>query len=69
MSGLTEDRRLTAASNLLRDRHLGALDTPTTHTRGCDWSAYGLIPGPWTILMPDGQEVPAFPLAPAPEGG
>ncbi|MET9713741.1 hypothetical protein [Nocardiopsis alba] len=50
-------------------RHLGALDTPATHTRGCDWSAYGLIPGPWTILMPDGQEVPAFPLAPAPEGG
>lgn len=50
-------------------RHLGALDTPTTHTRGCDWSAYGLIPGPWTILMPDGKEVPAFPLAPAPEEG
>lgn len=49
-------------------RNLGALNNPPTHTRGCSHAAYGLISGPWTIAMPDGVHVPAFPLAPAPEG-
>lgn len=49
-------------------RELGALNTPPTHTRGCDWAAYGpLIEGPWTVVMPDGAHIPAFPLAPTPE--
>jgi hypothetical protein len=52
-------------------RHLGAL-SPTSDQgrsraeRGCDWAAYGLICGPWTVVMPDGHEVHSFPLADAP---
>ncbi len=33
--------------------------------RGCDWTAYGLIRGPWEIVMPDGHSAWGFPLAPA----
>lgn len=40
-------------------RHLGALGGgPTTDggrrraTRGCNWTAYGLISGPWSITVP-----------------
>lgn len=33
--------------------------------RGCDWTAYGLFGGPWTIALPDGRSMHAFPLAPA----
>jgi hypothetical protein len=51
-------------------RHLGALSgTPTTDSgkarakRGCDWAAYGLFRGPWFVTMPDGKEIPGFPLA------
>jgi hypothetical protein len=53
-------------------RLLGALKgkgSPTTDggrsiaTRGCDWAAFGLISGPWTVVMPDGREVSSFPLA------
>ncbi|MEU6229958.1 VVA0879 family protein [Streptomyces sp. NPDC047042] len=33
--------------------------------RGCDWAAYGLFGGPWTITLPDGRSMHAFPLAPA----
>lgn len=32
-------------------------------SRGCDWAAYGLLRGPWTVVYPDGKRVPAFPLA------
>jgi hypothetical protein len=32
--------------------------------RGCDWAAYGLLGGPWTIALPDGRSMHAFPLAP-----
>jgi hypothetical protein len=39
-------------------RHLGR-----NPERGCDWVAYGLIPGPWTVVMPDGHEVRSFPFA------
>jgi hypothetical protein len=35
--------------------------------RGCDWAAFGLIGGPWTVVMPDGHEAHSFPLAEAPE--
>jgi len=52
-------------------RSLGALDKKATGTdgrghatRGCDWAAYGLFPGPWTVVMPDGYEVSSFALAP-----
>jgi len=49
-------------------RNLGALSGPAKEWkgRGCDWTAYGLIPGPWTIVMPDGHEAHGFPLADAP---
>ncbi|MFJ1869930.1 VVA0879 family protein [Streptomyces chartreusis] len=33
--------------------------------RGCDWAAYGLFAGPWTITLPEGRTMHAFPLAPA----
>jgi hypothetical protein len=33
--------------------------------RGCDWAAYGLFGGPWTVALPDGRTMHAFPLAPA----
>lgn len=36
-----------------------------TNTRGCDWAAFGLFRGPWFVKMPDGREVPSFPLAKA----
>jgi hypothetical protein len=38
--------------------------------RGCDWCAYGVFPGPWTIRMDNGKTVFSFPMAaghPAPE--
>lgn len=54
-------------------RILGALSgSPTSDqgcgraARGCDWAAYGLIPGPWEIVLPEGGSVWAFPLADAP---
>lgn len=31
--------------------------------RGCDWAAYGLFPGPWTVRYAEGQEMRTFPLA------
>ncbi|GGQ48609.1 VVA0879 family protein [Streptomyces asoensis] len=33
--------------------------------RGCDWAAYGLFAGPWTVTLPGGRSMHAFPLAPA----
>lgn len=42
-------------------RYLGALGGGTE--RGCDFVAYGLIPGPWEITFPS---VRSFPLADAP---
>jgi hypothetical protein len=33
--------------------------------RGCDWAAYGLFSGPWTVILPNGKKVPSFPLAAA----
>ena len=35
--------------------------------RGCDWAAYGLIPGPLKVLLPNDQVVRSFPVAPAPD--
>lgn len=58
-------------------RHLGTLQRPPGTdpkeyaSRGCDWSAYGLIPGPWEIVLSaDDDSQPerslwAFPLAEA----
>lgn len=34
--------------------------------RGCDWCAYGLFGGPWTVTLPDGGTMRCSPLAPAP---
>lgn len=36
--------------------------------RGCDWSANGLFRGPMFIITPEGKEMPAFRIAPAPDG-
>lgn len=52
-------------------RELGALAKPPTHTRGCDWAAYGLFGGPWTIVLPAEGDKPertarSFALAPDP---
>jgi hypothetical protein len=33
--------------------------------RGCNWAAYGLIPGPVEVVMPDGRTVRSFALAEA----
>lgn len=33
--------------------------------RGCDWTAYGLIPGPWEVEMPDGRVTRSFAFAEA----
>ncbi|MET9081395.1 VVA0879 family protein [Streptomyces sp. NPDC004237] len=44
-------------------RTLGALNTGYTG-RGCDWAAFGLLRGPWEVVMSNGQTVPCFPLAP-----
>lgn len=33
--------------------------------RGCDWAAYGLFAGPWTIALSGGRSMHAFALAPA----
>jgi hypothetical protein len=48
-------------------RSLGALEKGNGKYagRGCDWAAYGLFGGPWTITLPDGRSMHAFPLAPA----
>lgn len=49
-------------------RSLGALNHPKTNVRGCDFVAYGLIPGPWEIVLPAEGDAPertmrAFALA------
>jgi hypothetical protein len=48
-------------------RYLGALKPSDVDrvrpARGCDYVAYGLIPGPWVVEMPDGQKIRSFPLA------
>jgi hypothetical protein len=45
-------------------RTLGALSKRQTYTgRGCDWVAYGLFGGPWTITLPDDRSMHAFALA------
>lgn len=48
-------------------RTLGPLENGSPG-RGCNWAAYGFVPGPWEIVMPDGRSVHGFPLAPAPAG-
>lgn len=49
-------------------RTLGALaQTGTGYTgRGCKWAAYGRVPGPWEVVMPDGHSAWSFEPAPAP---
>jgi len=49
-------------------RTLGALSVPAKKYKGhgCDWCAYGLFPGPWTVVLPNGKTMHCFPLAPAP---
>jgi hypothetical protein len=47
-------------------RTLGVLEG--REVRGCDWTAYGLLAGPWEIVLPDGRSVYGFPLAPVPGG-
>jgi len=51
---------------------LGALEGPPGATgrgsasRGCDWVAYGLIRGPWEVIIGDDVSVWCFPLGPPP---
>lgn len=53
-------------------RFLGALgcrsndEWTASGGRGCDWCAFGLFSGPWTVIMPNGKEVGSFPLADVP---
>lgn len=51
-------------------RTLGALrkDIKKYKGRGCDWVSYGLFAGPWTVELPSGRSMYAFPLASAAEG-
>nr|WP_146607372.1 VVA0879 family protein [Spongiactinospora gelatinilytica] len=66
-----------SASDLLSQqcigRTLGALKTSASDWkgRGCDWAAFGLLRGPWEVVMEDRKSVWTFPLADAPgsEGG
>lgn len=51
-------------------RQLGATKKPPTNERGCDWAAYGLLRGPWEIVVPADEHGPersvwGFPLAEA----
>lgn len=47
-------------------RALGALSRTATYTgRGCNWAAYGLFGGPWTIALSNGRTMYGFPLADA----
>lgn len=34
--------------------------------RGCKRTAYGMVPGPWAVMLPDGTIADCFALAPAP---
>lgn len=43
-------------------RTLGAL-TDGSNERGCDWCAFGLLPGPLGIEMPDGHIARSFHIA------
>jgi hypothetical protein len=45
-------------------RTLGALNAGY-NGRGCDWTAYGLFCGPWTVVLPSGRDLHIFPLADA----
>lgn len=58
------DRRERAGQECI-GRTLGALDTIGYDGRGCCWTAYGLIGGPWTVTMTDGRAVSSFPFAEA----
>jgi hypothetical protein len=64
------DGKAVTASDLLGQecigRTLGALDGPADawKGRGCDWTAYGLIRGPWIVDVGDGKTGTCFPLAP-----
>jgi len=58
----TPDNRGRAGQECI-GRSLGALSDPQWTGRGCNFAAYGLIPGPWAIVMDDGREVRSFPLA------
>jgi hypothetical protein len=60
-----QDGMAVIASDLLGQECIGRTDPK----RGCDWAAYGLIRGPWEIVLPDGRSVWGFPLAPALKGG
>lgn len=49
-------------------RHYGALSTKGKAERGCDWAAYGLLCGPWEVVVPADETGPersvwSFPLA------
>lgn len=44
-------------------RLLGALSKEGVTPRGCDWAAYGLFRGPEFVILPDGREIPSFPVA------
>lgn len=51
-------------------RSRGALKGPANTSgrgeadRGCDWTAYGFFPGPWSVIVED-KRINSFRLAPA----
>ncbi len=67
----TPDNRGRAGQECI-GRSLGALSVEPPAKwdgRGCTFVAYGLIPGPWTVVMDDGHEIRSFPLADAVKAG
>lgn len=64
------DGKPTIASDVLAQecigRTLGALGRDDYTGRGCNWAAYGLIRGPWEVVLPNGSSAWGFPLADAP---
>ncbi|MEU8040935.1 VVA0879 family protein [Streptosporangium sp. NPDC049078] len=53
------------ASTVLGQECIGRILRPQGEERGCDWAAYGLLRGPWELVLPTGQSVWCFPIAPA----
>lgn len=65
----TRDGKAVTASDIIGQecigRTLGALERDSINERGCDWVAFGLIRGPWEIVLPNGNSMWCFPIADA----
>lgn len=70
VASVDDFKRHGISTDLLGSECIGRhIARPATFERGCDWVSYGIFPGPWTVVLDDSQEVPSFPLAPAPGEG